>query len=93
MLKTGSYPGDGTNDRLILTGLIGTLRYVRVTEYGFNREPVFKSDTMPGKQTKGTFSGEANFIAFVGVNFTVDNFPQVNSVGLTYHWVAFSTSL
>src|SRR3990167_8351083 len=95
--RHGFYTGDGTNDRIITTTLTETIRYVRVWK---NAGPLpinaaYKSGTQAGKLTKLEDGNVTNLIAFFGSNFTVDEagVDMVNKLGLTYHWVAFGSSL
>lgn len=104
MMATGTYAGDGTNDRLISTGLSGSLRYIRILDFAPGapglEEQYDKSDTMPAKVVHGialaddgsSASGfEDNLVAIIGADFTVDA-GGTNNLGKTYHWVAFSTN-
>jgi hypothetical protein len=103
LIATGTYIGDGTNNRLIQTGLTGQVRFVRlwlettcggldlcIAGYGE------RSDTMP-EDPPSTKEG----ITFVESDFVVDSrlehfpgfSPGRNSAGLTYHWVTFASSV
>ena len=106
MIATGTYVGDGTDNRLIVTGLSGAIRAVHIE--GFQPDDPFtvyshwstrKDDTMIAKQavfqSNGSSADVIDEIAFVGANFTVDalnmNLPAAPGVGAsTYHWTAWS---
>jgi hypothetical protein len=90
-MKTGEYTGDGTSDRVITTGLVGTLRYVRVFRTDFTDTGVYKTNLMTAKETKSEDGNVFNGIAFLGSDFTVDNLPSMNGTGFVYRWVAFGT--
>ena len=92
---TGTYVGDGTDGRLITTGLSGTIRSV-VVKNRHGGSFAFKDNTMSGAVASEP-GGSINpvGVTFSGANFLVD-FPSafgidVNTVGFPYFWVAFST--
>lgn len=90
-MRCGEYIGDGTNDRVIVTGLVGTIRYVRVFNTDFTDTGVYKTNVMSAKQTKSEDGNIFDGIAFTGSDFTVDNLQSMNDTALTYRWVAFGT--
>ena len=90
-MKTGEFTGDGTDDRTITTGLVGTLSYVRVWRTDFTDVGVYKTSLMLAKQTKSEDGFSFNGIAFTGSDFTVDNLQSINGTGFIYRWVAFGT--
>lgn len=90
-LKSGEYTGDGTNDRIITTGLVGTLRYVRIFRTDYTDTGVYKTNLMTLKETKSEDGNVFNGIAFLGSDFSVDNLQSMNGTGFLYKWVAFGT--
>lgn len=99
MIATGSYVGNGAAGRAIPTGLLGTLRYVKISDPSGTVKEGWKSDTMvlpdvPAdsavvRSALGPAVAFAPAIAFLGANFLVD--PVLNDLGVTYHWVALSS--
>lgn len=97
LISTGTYIGDGTNDKKIVTGLSGNLRKVNIWRAASPAKSD-KTDLMTGKDFYlGPSTGlitTGSGIAFVGADFTVD-FTGVgtalNASTETYFWVAFST--
>lgn len=92
-VNTGSYVGDGGADRVIPTGLTGTLRCLIVARTGGSDWIVHKTNTMAGKLCSCA-GADRNVVAFVGLNFTVDSDVNgfVNAAGVTYHWTAWSST-
>jgi hypothetical protein len=103
-IASGSYIGDGTNGRVIETGLTGTVRSVRIwvdlvdcgNERGLHcvTNHMEKTHSMPPGVAQGWGRVEMS-----GPNFVVDRlwelFPRFdsggpNDSGLVYHWVAFA---
>jgi hypothetical protein len=100
---TGTYVGDGAENRLITTGLTGTLRYVTVEMsdvVGGAAQVIRHLDVFPGKWITDFSGASANNIvqgiAFIGANFTVDftnplGAAVLNDAGRPYSWVAVAT--
>jgi len=108
MLATGTYVGDGTDGRVISTGLTGTIRSVELMIR--DQSPAYvgnalmeKTDTMPGDSYVQAVVSPL-FIGLPGAfgialgpaaDFTVNASSvssQSNLFGIVYHWVAFSTN-
>jgi len=90
----GNYVGDGSNGRLITTGLSGTI--TRVLVLNINAQPVcFWTAQMEGFQNLINALGNAPLgaaIHGVGPDFTVDNDGPgaMNALGVDYYWQADS---
>ena len=100
-IASGTYVGDGKQDRVIDTGLNGTIRFVRVwLAPTIDQGPLFggiltKIDLMAGKIS------DAFGAAIEGSSFTVDarfrtgsgdfNPTNLNEAGKTYIWIAIVT--
>lgn len=97
-IATGSYVGDGTDGRPIITGLSGALVLVSVLPViiGVLADgQVNKTPGMAGKTVQSDFSASAVAVAIVGADFTVDGPAatvgcNMNSAGVAYEWVAWS---
>jgi hypothetical protein len=88
VMATGSYVGDGTNDRTIPTGLAFPPKKIGI----FNESTgamYAKVDTMAAKLAIHVGVGTIATVAIVVNDFTVDNIPT-NSLGVTYHWVVWA---
>jgi hypothetical protein len=92
-MATGSYTGDGSDDRTIAAGFQPD--FVIVKDAG-NREGVARSSSMSGDLSKPMGSLTAlqadNIQSFAANGFVVGTANRVNSSGRTYHWVAFKTN-
>lgn len=100
-IATGFYVGDGTNDRVIVTGFT-SIKHLQIDAQEdrgggvFSHWTTFKNDQMAGKlawfASSGSVGDKLTEIAFVGGNFTVDAgnmnvAPGANTT--TYFWTTF----
>jgi hypothetical protein len=92
-MASGSYTGDGVDDRAIAVGFQPD--FVIVKDTG-NREAVARSSSMVGDLSKpmGTLTPLAadNIQSFTANGFVIGTFNRVNQSGRTYHWVAFKAN-
>lgn len=99
-IEAGSYLGDGTDGRPIITDLSGTLLRVDIgMEDGGTggQVPIMKTRTMPGTEFldfDGTPAGGTTpGVTISGADFIVDDTltaNQLNTIGMLYHWTAWS---
>jgi hypothetical protein len=88
IMASGTYVGDGTNDRTIATGFPFPPKRIDI----FNESTgalYSKTDTMAAKLAIHVGVGTIATVAIVVNDFTVDNIPT-NSLGTTYDWVAWA---
>lgn len=93
IIKTGSYVGDGVDDKAITTGNAPDLIILRAVNLTTGSGAVAKTSTMaadavkalPGNST-GLETGVIKSITATG--FTVGTDTRSNSSGVTYHWLA-----
>ncbi len=90
---SGSYVGNGTDDRLI-SGLGFQPDVVIVKGDADNEEPVLRTSTVVGDFAKPMLYGSSTFISDTIQSFNTDGFTvgtnvRVNNTGTTYHWIAF----
>lgn len=99
MIATGSYTGDGTNGRVIATGLPGLLKFARVVGGllgGGTPEAIKYAGMSPGFPagfvlTSGSLFGTGFTLA--GSTFIIDDTGtggNLNAVGVDYYWIAGS---
>jgi hypothetical protein len=92
-MATGSYAGDGADNRTITVGFQPD--FVMVKDGG-NREGVARSSSISGDLSKpmGSLTALAadNIQSFTANGFVVGTANRVNSSGRTYHWVAFKSN-
>jgi hypothetical protein len=92
-VTTGTYTGDGTDDRAIAVGFQPDV--VIVKDDG-NREAAARTSSMAGDLTKpmGTLTAlQADVIQSLTANgFVIGTNNRVNQSGRTYHWVAFEAN-
>jgi hypothetical protein len=92
-MATGSYTGDGLDNRSIAVGFQPD--FVIVKDTG-NREGVARSSSMVGDLAKpmGSLTALAadNIQSFTATGFTIGTATRVNQSGRTYHWVAFKAN-
>ncbi len=90
-MMTGTYVGNGTDNRLI-AGL-GFLPEVVIVLPGDGVDAYLRTSAMAGDASKpmtGATALQSNRIqSFSGDGFTVGTDIAVNSIGQTYHWIAF----
>jgi len=87
---TGSYTGDGTDNRDI-TG-VGFQPDIVIVRYDNNTAPVIRTSDMPADRAKRLSANDAlqaNYIqSFLADGFQVGSDSNVNNSGRLYHWVA-----
>ena len=92
-MASGSYTGDGTDDRPIAVGFQPD--FVMVKDTG-NREGVARSSSMVGDLSKplGTLTALTadNIQSFTANGFVIGTFNRVNQATRIYHWVAFKAN-
>ena len=92
-MATGSYTGDGADNRAIAVGFQPD--FVMVKDTG-NREGAARSSSMVGDLAKpmGSLTALAadNIQSFAANGFVVGTANRVNQSGRTYHWVAFKSN-
>jgi hypothetical protein len=92
-MATGTYPGNGVNNRAIAVGFQPDFVIVKSTAA---REAVARTSTMTGDASKGLGSAlalQANYIkSLTATGFTVGTNNRVNAATDTYHWVAFKAN-
>jgi hypothetical protein len=92
-MATGSYAGDGADNRTITVGFQPD--FVMVKDTG-NREGAARSSSMGADLAKpmGSLTALAadNIQTFTANGFVVGTANRVNSSGRTYHWVAFKSN-
>lgn len=93
-MATGSYTGDGTDNRPI-TGLGGQPDAV-IIKGDTAQVAVMRTSTMTGDNTKPLVGGTAltsNQIQSLDADgFTIGTDARVNSNGVTYYWIAFKAA-
>ncbi len=93
VVRSGSYTGDGTDDRAI-TGL-GFQPDVVILKGDTGQVGICRISTMVGDVSKSLGGGEvllANRIqSFNPDGFTIGSDPDVNGSGTSYYWIAFKT--
>ncbi len=92
-MTTGSYTGDGTDDRAITVGFQPD--FVVVKDDG-NREAVARTSSMVGDLAKpmGTLTAlQADVIqSFTANGFVIGTNNRANQASRTYHWAAFKAN-
>jgi len=92
-MATGTYTGDGTDDRAIIE--VGFQPDVVIVK-GDAKNPYLRSSTMTGdasKQLISNISLEANHIQSLDADgFTVGNDAEVNQSSVDYYWIAFQVT-
>jgi len=89
-LLTGSYTGDGTDNRAIVQ--LGFLPSVVIVKIDDNKEAVIRTSTMTGDNSKQITGGAlaANWIqSFESSGFTVGSDDRVNKNNKVVYWAAF----
>ncbi|MHB8683622.1 MAG: DUF7483 domain-containing protein [Dehalococcoidia bacterium] len=93
--ETGSYTGDGTNNRTI-SGLTFQPDIVIVRDNAGD-EAVIRTSLMPANMAKVITSGSnlqsGTILSFLPNGFTVGTSSWVNSAGTTYYWVAMKRGI
>jgi hypothetical protein len=92
-MATGSYTGNGVDDRLIAPGFQPDLVIVKAATA---QTSVARTSTMSGDNAK-PLSGATNLTAnliqsFAATGFRVGTDARVNAIGTTYHWTAVKAS-
>ncbi len=91
MLATGSYPGNGSDNRSI--GGLGFQPDVVLVKADASSPAFLRTATMSGDAAKALVEDSSPYTdriqAFRSGGFVVGNDAAVNGIGTTYHWIAF----
>jgi hypothetical protein len=93
LVESGTYNGDGANGRFIPVGFPPDTVIVKAVP----NQPwwaVVRTSAMTGNFSRTLFWNASNPLvdaiqSLDPTGFTIGNQPEVNSIGATYHWVAF----